>query len=79
LGSWVGGDRDGNPYVTKKITEQSLEIYSKQIINIYMDKIKKFSEEFSFSTSYIKTPKKLIKELMSTVKFSKKNIATMQK
>ncbi|MDB2326908.1 phosphoenolpyruvate carboxylase, partial [Candidatus Actinomarina sp.] len=59
LGSWVGGDRDGNPYVTKKITQQSLEIYSKQIINIYMDKIKKFSEEFSFSTSYIKTPKKL--------------------
>ncbi|MDA9646102.1 phosphoenolpyruvate carboxylase, partial [Candidatus Actinomarina] len=54
LGSWVGGDRDGNPYVTHKITEQSLKIYSKQIINIYMQKIKEFSEEFSFSTSYIK-------------------------
>ena len=47
LGSWVGGDRDGNPYVTHKITEQSLKIYSKQIINIYMQKIKEFSEELS--------------------------------
>ena len=59
LGSWVGGDRDGNPYVTKKTTEESLKIYSKQIISIYMQKIKEFSEEFSFSTSYIKIPKKL--------------------
>ena len=63
LGSWVGGDRDGNPYVTKKITEESLKIYSKQIINIYMEKIKEFSEEFSFSTSYIKIPKKLKKRI----------------
>ena len=63
LGSWVGGDRDGNPYVTKKTTEESLKIYSKQIINIYMEKIKEFSEEFSFSTSYIKTPKKLKKRI----------------
>jgi|TARA_B110000438_G_scaffold58099_1_gene58137 phosphoenolpyruvate carboxylase len=63
LGSWVGGDRDGNPYVTHKITEQSLKIYSKQIINIYMQKIKEFSEEFSFSTSYIKTPIKLEKRI----------------
>ena len=59
LGSWVGGDRDGNPFVTKEITDQSLKIYSKQIINIYMEKIKEFSEEFSYSTSYIKIPKKL--------------------
>ena len=59
LGSWVGGDRDGNPFVTKEITEKSLQIYSKQIINIYMQKIKMYSEEFSFSTSYIKSPKKL--------------------
>ena len=63
LGSWVGGDRDGNPYVTHKITEQSLKIYSKQIINIYMQKNKEFSEEFSFSTSYIKTPIKLEKRI----------------
>ncbi len=72
MGSWVGGDRDGNPYVTKKITQQSLEIYSKQIINIYMDKIKKFSEEFSFSTSYIKTPKKLNQRIDEYSKILKK-------
>ena len=32
VGFWPGGDRDGNPFVTKKITDQSLKIYSKQTI-----------------------------------------------
>jgi len=72
LGSWVGGDRDGNPFVTKKITDQSLKIYSKQIINIYMDKIKDFSEEFSFSTSYLTTPKKLENKIQEYRKILKK-------
>ena len=72
LGSWVGGDRDGNPYVTKEITEQSLKIYSKQIINIYMERIKEFSEEFSFSTSYIKTPRKLENRIQDYRKVLKK-------
>ena len=61
LGSWVGGDRDGNPFVTKKITDQSLKIYSKQIINIYMDKIKDFSEEFSFFNKLLHYSKKVRK------------------
>ena len=72
LGSWVGGDRDGNPFVTKKITDKSLRIYSKQIINIYMDKIKDFSEEFSFSTSYLTTPKKLENKIQEYRKILKK-------
>ena len=72
LGSWVGGDRDGNPYVTKEITEQSLKLYSKQIINIYMERIKEFSEEFSFSTSYIKTPRKLENRIQDYRKVLKK-------
>ena len=46
FGSWVGADKDGNPYITTKITKQALEIYSSQILNIYKEKIVEFSEEF---------------------------------
>lgn len=56
-GSWVGADRDGNPFVTTKITKEALKIYSSQIINIYMEKIVEFSDEFSISTDFVKCPR----------------------
>ena len=53
-GSWVGADRDGNPFVTTKVTEEALKIYSNQIINIYKEKIIELSDEFSISTDFVK-------------------------
>ncbi len=63
FGSWVGADKDGNPYVTTKITKQALEIYSNQILNMYKEKIIKFSEEFSISTDFVDSPKILTKKI----------------
>jgi len=63
FGSWVGADKDGNPYVTTKITKQALEIYSNQILNMYKEQIVKFSEEFSISTDFVESPKMLTKKI----------------
>ncbi len=63
FGTWIGGDRDGNPYVTLKVTEEALRIYSNQIIQIYKDKIIELSESFSISTLYADSPKKLISKI----------------
>jgi phosphoenolpyruvate carboxylase len=32
LGSWVGGDRDGNPYVTAEITREAVEIQADHVL-----------------------------------------------
>jgi len=32
LGSWVGGDRDGNPYITGAVTAQALEIQADHLL-----------------------------------------------
>ena len=63
LGSWVGADKDGNPFVTTDITKEALKIYSNQILNIYKEQIVQFSEEFSISTDFVESPKKLTKKI----------------
>ena len=59
MGTWIGGDRDGNPFVTLKVTEEALKIYSNQIIQIYKEKIINLSESFSISTLYADEPRLL--------------------
>ncbi len=63
FGSWVGADKDGNPFVTTKITKEALKIYSNQILNIYKEQIIQFSEEFSISTDFVQIPKELTKKI----------------
>ena len=63
FGSWVGADKDGNPFVTTNITKEALKIYSNQILNIYKEQIVQFSEEFSISTDFVESPKKLTKKI----------------
>ena len=63
FGSWVGADKDGNPYVTTKVTKDALKIYSNQILQIYKEAIVQFSEEFSISTDFVDSPKLLTKRI----------------
>ncbi len=63
LGTWIGGDRDGNPFVTLKVTEEALKIYSNQIIQIYKEKIIHLSESFSISTLYADEPRLLMSKI----------------
>ena len=35
LGSWMGGDRDGNPYVTAKLTKRVVHLSKWRAANLY--------------------------------------------
>ncbi len=39
FGSWIGGDRDGNPYVTAEVTWQTLRRQSTLILDLYLQSL----------------------------------------
>ena len=49
FGSWVGGDRDGNPNVTPEITAQAIRLHAKTILNEYLPRIKSLGRTLTYS------------------------------
>ncbi|WP_440903874.1 phosphoenolpyruvate carboxylase [Catenovulum sp. SX2] len=47
--SWMGGDRDGNPFVTSKVTEQVLLLARKRAAVLFLDDINKLYVELSMA------------------------------
>ena len=49
VGSWVGGDRDGNPYVTAEVMRQALRRQARAALGLYLDRIHALGAELSIS------------------------------
>jgi phosphoenolpyruvate carboxylase len=49
FGSWIGGDRDGNPNVTPETTELAVRLHTQEILEEYLSRIHTLSEVLSFS------------------------------
>ncbi|MFO0689381.1 MAG: phosphoenolpyruvate carboxylase [Myxococcota bacterium] len=49
VGSWMGGDRDGNPFVTARITAQAVKQYREAILVHYRSRIQPLIEKLMLS------------------------------
>jgi phosphoenolpyruvate carboxylase len=47
MGSWIGGDRDGNPFVTAEVLRQALRLQSKRALDFYLEELHKLGGELS--------------------------------
>ncbi len=47
MGSWIGGDRDGNPFVTADVLAQALQLQSKRALAHYLDELHRLGGELS--------------------------------
>jgi phosphoenolpyruvate carboxylase len=53
IGSWIGGDRDGNPFVTDDILRETLDRHARKIIGYYQSELAKLEGELSLSSRLV--------------------------
>ncbi|MGE5431228.1 MAG: phosphoenolpyruvate carboxylase, partial [Syntrophomonadaceae bacterium] len=59
FGSWMGGDRDGHPYVTVDITKETVENYRKLILELYLKDLDPVYDSISTSTNLVSASPRL--------------------
>jgi phosphoenolpyruvate carboxylase len=59
MGSWIGGDRDGNPFVTNEVMAHALAQHCSTILNHYFDELDKLGSELSQSVRLVQVSPEL--------------------
>ena len=54
VASWIGGDRDGNPYVTHDVTRRAVERQAAMIMAHYLAEVNALGSELGLSSEYTK-------------------------
>jgi phosphoenolpyruvate carboxylase len=62
IGSWIGGDRDGNPFVTADILRATLALQSRVALDFYLTELKSLINELSLSQLLV-TPSQALLDL----------------
>lgn len=63
FGSWIGGDRDGNPNVTSNFTWDTLHMHRNLALKKYDASLSELVSLFSFSTNLIKPSSELLESI----------------
>jgi phosphoenolpyruvate carboxylase len=49
MGSWIGGDRDGNPFVTAEVMRGTLRLQSSRVLRFYLEELHLLGAELSLA------------------------------
>ena len=60
--SWIGGDRDGNPFVTPIVTRNTLQAHRNTVLQLYESELRKLLVELSISSRLVAFPKRFLKK-----------------
>ncbi|MDT8759846.1 phosphoenolpyruvate carboxylase [Sphingomonas psychrotolerans] len=60
-GSWIGGDRDGNPFVTADSMKLALARAAETVLSYYMDSVHALGAELSISTEHTQVSDAVLK------------------
>ncbi len=62
-GTWIGGDRDGNPFVTFDVTRETLKAQKELVLNRYGRELTLLYEHLSQSTTRVKFSQEFLQSL----------------
>ncbi|ADE54478.1 phosphoenolpyruvate carboxylase [Coraliomargarita akajimensis] len=66
FGSWVGGDRDGHPFVTSETTSRTLNILRDNALRILRERYQALAMKLAFTTAQTPAPEALKERLLAT-------------
>ncbi len=49
MGSWIGGDRDGNPFVTADVMRGTLKLHASRVLRFYLEELHVLGSELSMA------------------------------
>jgi phosphoenolpyruvate carboxylase len=65
FGSWVGGDRDGHPFVTPEFTASTLRLHRRAALKMIRNQLHDLAVKLSFSSYRISFPANFLDEIQS--------------
>lgn len=68
FGSWIGGDRDGNPFVTPEVTMRTLILQKQVILKRYLKELEPLFSELSHSQNRVPVAAELAASIQEDVK-----------
>jgi len=63
FGSWIGGDRDGNPFVLPETTEKAVRIHAQEILQEYIRRVARLEHILTFSSRMCTPSQALLESL----------------
>jgi phosphoenolpyruvate carboxylase len=54
MGSWIGGDRDGNPFVTADVFVETARMHGRAALRFYLEELHKLGAELSLSSRMVR-------------------------
>jgi phosphoenolpyruvate carboxylase len=63
FGSWIGGDRDGNPYVTPAVTADVLRLHNQHAVKVALALVDVLTSQISSSTVVVQVTPELLESL----------------
>ncbi|HEY1599459.1 MAG TPA: phosphoenolpyruvate carboxylase [Pirellulales bacterium] len=64
FGSWIGGDRDGNPHVTADVTRQAVRLHQETILRHYITQVTELGRRLSHSSHFLQPGEALLDSLV---------------